>query len=86
MNRLGTRAVVRACEAGVMTDCAGGCGQAVKFVAIKKVRKVICNVYESGKWDRVEIWHPECYESAGMPHGDPGEYEQKRHKAGDPSD
>lgn len=81
MQQLGTRAVIRACEAGTTNECAG-CGDTVKFVAIKKVRKIICNVYENGKWDRVEIWHPACYEEAGSPHGDPGEYHQKSHTKG----
>lgn len=75
---MGTRAVTRACEAGTMSECAG-CGDYVKFQATKKARRIICNVYVGGHWDRVEEWHPDCYESAGMPHGEPGEFEQKLH-------
>ena len=30
---------------------------------------VICNVYERGRWDRVEHYHADCYHRAGDPHG-----------------
>lgn len=63
-----TRAVVRFVEPGSMVDCAT-CGATVKFAARTKVRQVICNVYEGGRWARVEHHHEECYERAGSPHG-----------------
>ena len=33
--------------------------------------QMICNVYESGVWQRVEHFHAECYEEADRPYGDP---------------
>jgi hypothetical protein len=41
----------------------------VKFAAKTRRHQVICNVYVKGKWDRVEHYHAECYETAGEPHG-----------------
>ena len=64
-----TRAVVRFVEPGSMVDCAS-CRAQVKFSARAKVKQVICNVYEDGRWARVEHYHLDCYESAGHPHGD----------------
>jgi hypothetical protein len=32
---------------------------------------VVVNVYLSGIWDRLEMYHPDCYETAGKPYGEP---------------
>ena len=64
-----SRAVVRNVEAGSSAMCAS-CGDQVKFAAKVRRQQVICNVYVSGKWDRVEHYHAECYEAAGEPHGE----------------
>ena len=63
-----TRAVVRFVEPGSMVDCAA-CGVQVKFSARAKVKQVISNVYEHGRWARVEHHHLDCYETAAQPHG-----------------
>ena len=47
------------------------CDEQVKFKAKVKMQQVICNVYVNGKWDRVEHYHFECYETAGAPYGEP---------------
>lgn len=79
MTELGTRAVLRNIEAGLEARCpdtGGGCGQEVKFLAripSRFRRRVVCNVYWLGKWNRVEQWHLACYVRAGMPHGRPPE-------------
>lgn len=65
---LGTRAVARPIEPGSMVDCAR-CGERVKFRAKERALQVICNVYVGGRWNRVEHYHAECYETAGAPHG-----------------
>jgi len=41
----------------------------VKFVARLKARQVIANVYEDGRWARVEHFHEECYLEMGHPYG-----------------
>jgi hypothetical protein len=41
----------------------------VKFVARAHPRQVIADVYEEGRWLRVEHFHAECYEQAGHPFG-----------------
>ena len=64
-----SRAVIRDVEAGSSVDCAL-CGERVKFQAKMRNRQVICNVYEDGKWDRVEHFHAECYANADNPHGE----------------
>ena len=66
--RLGTRAVLRRIDPGNEAFCAA-CGEPVRFVAKSKRPQVICNVYEQGKWNRVEQYHEECYQQAGEPHG-----------------
>ena len=30
---------------------------------------VICNVYEDEEWDRVDVFHPDCYKNASEPYG-----------------
>jgi hypothetical protein len=64
----GSRAVLRDVEPGSTVECAL-CGERVKFQAKVRHKQVICNVYEQGKWDRVEHFHSDCYEMAGEPHG-----------------
>ncbi|MFN0154245.1 MAG: hypothetical protein ACKVUT_07685 [Gaiella sp.] len=64
-----SRAVTRPVEAGSYVDCAL-CGERVKFMAKARKLQVICNIYVDGRWDRVEHYHAECYESAGYPYGE----------------
>ncbi len=63
-----TRAVTRLIEAGSMVDCTH-CDKQVKFRARQRDLQVICNVYEDGRWDRVEHFHEACYAEASEPHG-----------------
>jgi hypothetical protein len=65
-----SRAVVRSVEAGSSAMCEH-CGEQVKFKAKAKAQQVICNVYAKNVWVRVEHYHYECYEAAGMPYGVP---------------
>jgi hypothetical protein len=65
-----SRAVARLIEAGCSADCPR-CEDRVKFRARHRDQQVICNVYEDGKWLRVEQFHLECYSEAGSPHGEP---------------
>lgn len=68
---LGTRAVLRTIDAGERSGCVGrGLGIGFK-AADRRAVQVICNIYVGGRWDRVERFHGECYESAGSPHGKP---------------
>lgn len=64
-----SRAVLRDVEAGSTVDCAH-CGERVKFQAKVRNRQVIANVYVNGVWDRVEHFHSECYNLAGLPYGE----------------
>lgn len=64
-----SRAVVRDVEAGSSVDCAH-CGDRVKFQAKVRNKQVICNIYVSGKWNRVEHFHLACYEEAKSPYGE----------------
>lgn len=71
---LGSRAVIRSVEPGQQFMCPG-CDDRVKFTAripSAQRKKVICNVYEDGRWVRTEHWHLVCYTEAGEPHGAPG--------------
>jgi hypothetical protein len=68
----GTRAVLRRVEAGNMAQCAT-CGEQVKFAAKQNRRQVIANIYVGGRWDRVEHFHAECYDAAGLPWGSPAD-------------
>lgn len=63
-----SRAVVREVEAGSTVDCIY-CRERVRFQAKVRHRQVICNVYDEGRWVRVEHYHEECYDGAGNPHG-----------------
>jgi hypothetical protein len=65
-----SRAVIRAVDPGSMSDCAL-CGQHIRFSAKNRPKQVIANVYEDGKWQRVEYFHAECYADAGRPYGEP---------------
>ncbi|HEV3226950.1 MAG TPA: hypothetical protein VGZ52_08950 [Acidimicrobiales bacterium] len=67
---LKSRAVLRTIEAGSSAICTT-CDEQVKFKAKLKAHQVICNVYVNGKWDRVEHYHLECYDTAGQPYGVP---------------
>jgi hypothetical protein len=80
-----TRAVERICSAGERRDCAH-CGENIGFEARKKNRQVIANIYMKqdvlgrwrtlkpgqygGQWDRVEHFHPGCYDELGQPYGE----------------
>ncbi len=55
-----------------MVDCAH-CESQVKFRARQRDLQVICNVYEDGRWARVEHFHEHCYLEAGEPHGSPAD-------------
>jgi hypothetical protein len=65
-----SRAVLRVVEPGQTTKCTA-CAQPVKWSAKgnRRQRRVIANVYEHGRWDRVEIFHPACYSDLGEPYG-----------------
>ncbi|MFN0089873.1 MAG: hypothetical protein ACKVWR_06305 [Acidimicrobiales bacterium] len=63
-----SRAVLRTVEAGNYIDCAL-CGERIKFQAKLRLQQVICNVYEDGRWDRVEHYHAQCYTDAREPYG-----------------
>jgi len=65
-----SRAVLRTIEAGSSAICQT-CDEQVKFSAKAKAHQVICNVYVEGRWDRVEHYHLECYETAAQPYGEP---------------
>lgn len=65
-----SRAVLRSIDAGSSAVCVG-CAKPIKFVAKLQLRQVIANVYEEGKWKRVEHFHAECYDDAGDPYGPP---------------
>ena len=54
-----------------MTENCVRCDLYVKFKAGTKQKRVVANVYEDGKWVRVEHWHPTCYLEAGQPYGEP---------------
>lgn len=63
-----SRAVQRHIQAGSSALCAG-CEEAVKFATKVRRHQIIANVYDNGRWNRVEHYHPECYAEAGEPHG-----------------
>lgn len=64
-----SRAVLRDIEAGSTIDCLV-CRERIRFQAKVRNRQIICNVYEDGKWLRVEHYHDRCYEEAGSPYGE----------------
>ena len=63
-----SRAVGRFIEAGSSVTCAH-CAKGIVFRARDRAQQVICNVYDDGRWLRVEHHHRTCYEDAGMPYG-----------------
>ena len=63
-----SRAVLRRIEPGNLAVCAH-CSQPVKFAAKVHKMQVIANVYEDGRWNRVEHFHDECYGEALSPYG-----------------
>ncbi|MEZ5410908.1 MAG: hypothetical protein R2761_22960 [Acidimicrobiales bacterium] len=63
-----SRAVVRLIEAGCVAECPV-CGERVKYRARHRDQQVICNVYDKGRWQRVEQYHLDCYTAADCPHG-----------------
>ena len=65
---LSSRGVLREVEPGSSVECVH-CGERVKFQAKMRHKQVICNVYDVGVWKRVEHFHPDCYDTAGEPHG-----------------
>jgi len=65
-----SRAVVRTIEPGNSAMCPV-CDLQVKFQARTQAKQVICNVYQDGKWQRVEQYHTACYEGASEPYGPP---------------
>ncbi len=65
-----SRAVSRTVEAGNAAYCAV-CDELIKFRARVRAEQIICNVYVDNRWDRVEHYHPKCYQEAGMPYGEP---------------
>lgn len=64
----GTRAVLRFIMPGDTENCAH-CGEPLRFRAKIRLKKVICNVYKRGRWNRVEHFHDSCYAKAGKPYG-----------------
>lgn len=67
--QLGTRAVELLIRPGLAVHCAQ-CDKAIKFEATKGSRQIVANIYKRSKWDRVEHFHPACYDDAGMPYGE----------------
>ena len=63
-----SRAVLRDVEPGSTVECVQ-CGERVNFQAKVCNKQVICNVYVDGRWNRVEHFHADCYDAAGLPHG-----------------
>ncbi len=68
--RWNSRAVSRTVDAGNSAYCAV-CDELIKFRARIRAEQIICNVYVKNRWDRVEHYHPACYEEAGSPYGEP---------------
>ncbi|KJF17011.1 hypothetical protein AXFE_21460 [Acidithrix ferrooxidans] len=59
---------MRGVDPGSISDCAV-CAKHIRFSAKLRPRQVIANVYEDGKWQRVEYFHEECYQIANAPYG-----------------
>lgn len=55
-----SRAVLREIGPGNTMRCCT-CDQWVIYRSKKKQRRIIANVYEGGKWVRVEHFHEDCY-------------------------
>ena len=67
-----SRAVTRTVDAGNSAYCAV-CEELIKFRARIRDEQIICDVYVSNKWDRVEHYHPRCYKKAKSPYGAPAD-------------
>lgn len=74
---LGTRAVMLPVEGGSNFQDCNYCEERIKFMSPASQKAsmhlagvIICNVYEGGKWDRIEQFHPDCYGEAGRPFGE----------------
>ena len=80
-----SRAVLRDVEPGSTVDCTL-CGERVKFQAKVRHKQVICNVYDQGRWTRVEHYHSDCYEQAGEPHGEVDRTPVARRRSSAPAD
>ena len=65
-----SRAVTRRIAPGSGSTCAH-CDNPLKFSAKAALAQVIANVYVDGRWERVEHFHAECYETASEPYGKP---------------
>ena len=65
-----SRAVLRTIEPGNSAICPL-CELQVKFQARTQGKQIICNVYEGGRWQRVEQYHLACYDEASEPYGLP---------------
>ena len=63
-----------------MAICAQ-CDEQVKFAAKLNKMQVIANVYVEGKWERVEHYHEECYDTAGGPYGEPSQPVMKNRRS-----
>ncbi len=63
-----SRAVARPIPPGSTSVCQH-CDEPIKFKAAATSRRIIANVYVNERWDRVEIYHPDCYSMAGEPYG-----------------
>jgi hypothetical protein len=77
----GTRAVLRLIKGAPNMDwptCVH-CGDFIKFEAPRTLearvrrgepahtKQVICNIYELGRWVRVDHYHESCFDDAGRP-------------------
>ena len=65
-----SRAVLRPIDAGNYAECPH-CLARMVFRARQREQQVICNVYKEAVWQKVEHYHPECYDNAGQPYGEP---------------
>jgi len=65
-----SRAVIRPIEAGNYAECPH-CLERMTFRARHREQQVICNIYEHEVWQRVEHYHPVCYDEADQPYGAP---------------
>jgi hypothetical protein len=72
-----SRAVARFIEAGSSVTCVH-CARGVVFRARVRAQQVICNVYDEGRWVRVEHYHRDCYDEARTPYGEPDDSQPMR--------
>lgn len=58
---------------GAEAECTR-CGRLMTFRPPGKDTWIVANVYEGNgkfrRWDRVEKWHPQCYDENGRPYGE----------------